>query len=52
MSIVSSSSTDTHYDQLDVTSNGVVQNDMIVYLKLSNGSVLFRGDNKQQIQSF
>ena len=41
MSIVSSSSIDTQNDQIDVTSKGIVQNDMIVYLKLSNGSVLF-----------
>ena len=47
MSIVSPSSIDIQNDQLDVTSNGVVQNDMIVYLKLSNVAVLFGGDNRQ-----
>ena len=47
MSIVSPSSIDIQNDLLDVTSKGISHNNKTIYLKLSNVSVLFGGDNKQ-----
>ena len=47
MNILSTSSIHIQNDLIDVNNKGIIRNHQRVYLKLTNDSVSFAGDNKQ-----
>lgn len=50
MNILSPSFINIQNDLIEVNNKGIIRNDQRVYLKLSNVSVSFAGDNKQYDQ--